>query len=603
MEYTDIQKSFLRWINSDGTDAETKRDLYKIAMSSDKAKDALLDALLGVPGMADKLTEIALSEPETEKRFRCNLSFGTAGLRGPMMAGTNAMNLYTVAQATQGMASLIVKEGADARKRGVVIAHDSRNNSRAFAERSAEVLAANGIHVYLFDSLRPTPVLSFAIGYLHCIAGINITASHNPKQDNGYKAYWEDGAQISPEQAEIVSAAIAEADIFDGVKRMPLSDAVSAGIVEIIGAAVDEAYLAEVQKQLVDPAIVRATANELNIVYSPLHGTGYRLVPEILSRIGVTNLYPVPEQMVIDGNFPTVARPNPQYPEVFKLGIGIAREHNADLIIATDPDADRVGVMAKGKDGEFHCLTGNQMGVLLIDYILGSLKRQNKLPAQPYAVKSIVSTSMAEEVCRKNGAAMFNTYTGFKFIGACILEQQAKGNKDGYLLGFEESYGYLRGDYAKDKDAVVTTMLITEMAAYYRTRSMTLIDAMDEMYEKYGVFIDQTDDIVVSDERKKQALMTAMRKNTPKSIAGHRVVRVNDYLAGTVTDTAAGTTEPTGMEPADVLSFVTDAGDTVVIRPSGTEPKVKLYFLLKDETTQAAEAKLKAYRGAAAEWL
>ena len=602
MDYTASQKSFLRWMSETAADEETRRDLLKIAMSSERAKDALLDALISVPGMTDTLSQIALDEPETEKRFRCNLSFGTAGLRGPMKAGTNAMNVYTVAQATQGMATLIVREGEDAMRRGVVIAHDSRNNSRKFAECAAEVLSANGIHVYLFDALRPTPLLSFAIGHLHCIAGINITASHNPKEDNGYKAYWEDGAQISPEQAEVVSAAIAETDIFSGVRRMPLSDAIAEGKAELIGSAVDEAYLAQVEKQLVDPEIVRRTAGELNIVYTPLHGTGYRLVPEILSRIGVTNLYPVPEQMIIDGNFPTVKRPNPQYPEVFKLGIGVARAHNADLIIATDPDADRVGVMAKGSDGEFHCLTGNQMGVLLIDYIIGSLRRQNRLPAQPYAVKSIVSTNMAEAVCKKNGVAMFNTYTGFKFIGACILAQQAKGNADGYLLGFEESYGYLRGDYAKDKDAVVTTMLITEMAAYYRTRSMTLIDAMEEMYRTYGVFLDQTDDIAVSDEPKKQALMSSMRKSTPASVAGHKIVRVTDYLAGTVLDTESGKTVPTGMDSSDVLSFSTEEGDTIVVRPSGTEPKVKLYFLLSDKTQASAEAKLKAYRSASAEW-
>ncbi|MGM9624189.1 MAG: phospho-sugar mutase [Eubacteriales bacterium] len=552
-----------------------------------------------------ELLAIAGDEKEIKQRFISYLSFGTAGLRGTMNAGTNAMNVYTVAHATQGMATLIAEKGADAMARGVVIAHDCRLNARTFAETAAEVLCANGIKVYLFDALRPTPVLSYAIGALHCIAGINITASHNPKEYNGYKVYWEDGAQIAPEQAKIVSAAIEATDIFNGVRRMPLADACKSGICEIVGDALDQSYLDEVEKQLVDPAVVKKEADALSIIYTPLHGTGYKLVPEILSRIGVKKLHTVPEQMVIDGSFPTVSFPNPEYPEVFACGIRLADEVGSDLIIATDPDADRVGVMAKGKDGAFHCLTGNQMGVLLLDYIITSLKRQNKLPAKAYAIKSIVSTEMASKVCETNGVSMFQTFTGFKYIGERILAEQNAGNTDGFLFGFEESYGYLRGNYAKDKDAVVTTMLIVEMAAYYHSRGMTLIDAMDDMYAKYGCFRDGVANIYMKGLEglaNMKALMKSLRETPPKSIGGKVVIRFTDYLSRRTADTVAGTVSDTGMDASDVLSFVTDAGDTIVIRPSGTEPKIKIYFLVSGTTPKEAEDKQEAYKKDALSW-
>ncbi|MBO5649784.1 MAG: phospho-sugar mutase, partial [Clostridia bacterium] len=432
-----------------------------------------------------------------------------------------------------------------------------------------------------------------------------ITASHNPSEYNGYKAYWEDGAQLAPEQANVVSAAISATDIFDGVTRMPLSDAIAQGICEIVGDALDRTYLEQVEAQLVDPEIVRSTADSLSVVYTPLHGTGHKLVPEILSRIGVTHLHTVPEQMVIDGSFPTVAFPNPEYPEVFALGIDLANEVGSDLIIATDPDADRVGVMAKGKDGQFHCLTGNQMGALLLDYIITSLKRQGKLPAEPYAIKSLVSTEMAVKVCATHGVTMFQTYTGFKFIGEKILSEQKRGNTDGYLLGFEESYGYLRGDYAKDKDAVVTTMLIVEMAAYYRSKGMTLMDAMDEMYRTYGHYSDGVANIYMKGLQglaNMKALMKSLRKDPPREIAGYEIIRFTDYEAGTTTDNRTGTVSDTGMESADMLSFVTSAGDTVVIRPSGTEPKIKLYFLVSGTTAEDAVNKQQAYKTAALAW-
>ena len=577
MSELDYRAEYARWMAEPSVDEETRAELAAIR-DDDK---------------------------EIKQRFISYLSFGTAGLRGTMNAGTNAMNVYTVAHATQGMATLIRSKGEDAMKRGVVIAHDCRNRARTFAETAAEVLCANGIKVYLFDALRPTPVLSYAIGALHCIAGINITASHNPKEYNGYKAYWEDGAQISPEQAAVVSAAIEATDIFSGVARVPLADARSSGLCEIVGEALDRSYLAEVEKQIVDPAVVKEAADELSIIYTPLHGTGHKLVPEILTRIGVKQLYTVPEQMIIDGNFPTVAFPNPEYPEVFALGIEMAAKVGSDLIIATDPDADRVGVMAKGKDGQFHCLTGNQMGVLLLDYIITTQKRLGTLPAQPYAIKSIVSTEMATKVCEANGVPMYQTFTGFKYIGERILEEQKKSNTDGYLLGFEESYGYLRGDYAKDKDAVVTTMLIVEMAAYYHTRHMTLIDAMDDMYAKYGCYRDGIANIYMKGLEglaNMKALMKSLRETPPKTIGGKAVVRFTDYLAQTVTDTVTGEKTPTGMDSSDVLSFVTDAHDTIVIRPSGTEPKIKIYLLVSGTTTEEADEKQAAYRQDALSW-
>ena len=577
MSNLNYMSEYRRWCEHPAVDAETKAELAAIASN----------------------------EEEIKQRFISYLSFGTAGLRGTMNAGTNAMNIYTVAHATQGLATLICKEGEAAMRRGVVIAHDSRNHARDFAVCAAEVLAANGIHAYLFEDLRPTPVLSFSVTHLGCIAGINITASHNPKEYNGYKAYWEDGAQISVEQAEIVSASIAATDIFEGVKRMPLAKGMEDGLIELVGEALDEAYLMRVQEQLIDGSVIKEVADELSVVYTPLHGTGHKLVPEILSRVGVKHLYTVDEQMKIDGNLPTVDFPNPEYKEVFSLGIGIAERTGSDLIIATDPDADRVGIVAKGKDGAFHTVTGNQMGVLLTDYIIGGLRRKGALGENAFAVKSLVSTKMMDRVCEANGVTLYSTFTGFKFIGEVITREKAKGNTD-FILGFEESYGYLRGDYARDKDAVVATMLICEMAAYYHKKNMTLIDALDMLYETYGAYVDGVDNIYMkglSGLENMKALMHRLRTEPPKEIGGARVVRIADDMAGAVYHTDTGATEPTGRGQANVLSFVTEAGDTIVIRPSGTEPKIKLYFLVSGKTMDEAKTKNAAYQKAAAAWV
>ena len=452
---------------------------YQKWLASDKVDEATKKELLALDG----------NDEEIKFRFISYLAFGTGGLRGTMIAGMNAMNVYTVAHATQGFANLILKEGmAD---RGVVIAHDSRNNSDLFSRVTAEVFAANGIKVYFFDSLRPTPVLSFAIRYLGTIAGVNVTASHNPKEYNGYKAYWEDGAQLSLEQADLVSSYINATDIFDGVKRMDFDTAVAEGKIEIVGTVIDDAFIQNVTAQLVDKTAIPSIADDLKVVYTPLHGCGHRLVPEVLRLCGLKHLYTVGEQMVIDGNFPTVKSPNPEYPEALSLGVKLAEKVGSDLVLATDPDADRVGIMVRNSENKFVTITGNQVGALLLDYILTAYENTNTMPEKPYAVKTIVTTELATKICREHNVDLYNVLTGFKFIGEVIKNHDDIGNGN-YLLGFEESYGYLKGTYARDKDSVVASMLIVEMAAYYKAKGMTLYDALVKMFEKYGHFTENT---------------------------------------------------------------------------------------------------------------
>lgn len=549
----------------------------------------------------------AMSHDEDTIKFNFfqYLSFGTAGLRGTMAPGTNNMNVYTVAHATQGLANLIIQTGKEAMQRGVVIAYDCRINSKLFAETTASVLAANGINVYLFDALRPTPLLSYSVRALHCIAGVNITASHNPKEYNGYKAYWEDGAQISPALAKVISAEIAKTDIFEDVKTIPLQQAIDQGTIKMVGEELDRTYLNEVQKQLVHPENIANGEKKLHIVYTPLHGTGYRLVPQILKRVGFENVSFVDEQMVIDGRFPTVDFPNPEYREVFTLGIKKAEQIGSDLIVATDPDADRVGVVTKAANGEFVTITGNQMGALLLDYIITQLRAQDRLPDHAYAIKSIVTTEMATKICEQNNVTMYSVFTGFKNIGEKMYEMEQAGNH-GFLFGYEESYGYLRGNYARDKDAVVATMLICEMASYYATQNKTLYDALQGLYEKYGYYLDRQENIYMKGlsglERMKQ-LMAALRNEPPKQIGGIAVVCVTDYLTKQTTDLQSGKTTSTNMESTDVLSYRTAAGDTVVIRPSGTEPKIKIYFLVSGTDETRAAQKSDAYRSTALQWV
>ena len=555
----------------------------------------LSSGLLDETQMAE-MASVRDDEDVLKLRFGMEMDFGTAGLRSTMNMGPGCMNVFTVAQTTQAIAELIMSEGASAR--GVAIAYDSRNKSALFSKTAAEVLAGNGIPVYLFDGIRPTPELSFAVRELGCIAGINITASHNPKEYNGYKAYWEDGAQISPEQAKAVSEARGKIDVLTGAKRMPLDAAVAAGIVKMLGEDFDERYLSAVLATAIDPDGVAAIADTLKIVYTPLHGAGYRLVPEILHRLGLKNVYTVPEQMVLDGNFPTVKKPNPEYPDVFALGIAIADRVGSDLVVATDPDSDRIGVMARTKEGAFRTITGNQMGALLLDYIIKARRANGTLTKDDYAVKSIVSTDMAYRIAEVQGVRLYDVLTGFKFIGEVIKNYETAGKAGRFLLGFEESYGYLTGSYARDKDAVGAALMICEMTAYYSKRGLTLCDALEELYKTYGYYREGMTDIYMEGldgiERRKRVMAT-LRNNPPKAIGGCKVARVGDFAARTYTDLATGEKTDSGLPASDVLVYILEDGDKVIVRPSGTEPKIKIYFLTHAADAAAAEPKLKAY--------
>lgn len=544
-----------------------------------------------------ELTAIENDPKEIEERFAFPLAFGTGGLRGIIRAGANGMNIYTVAQATQGLAELVKKDGGA--EMGVVIASDTRIKSDVFSEISARVLAANGIRAYLFDAPRPTPELSFALRHLHAKAGINVTASHNPSIYNGYKAYWEDGAQISPEQADVVSAAIEKVDIFTGVKLVSFEEGKKAGLIQIIGQEVDEAYMKVVLAERIRPNAIPDVADDFKVVYTPFHGTGRILVPEVLKRAGLKHLYCVPEQMVPDGRFPTVKSPNPEDKAGFALAMKIAEENGCDLLIGTDPDADRAGVIVRASNGEFVPLTGNQIGVMLLSYIIEARKLENKLPANAAAVKSIVSTKLADKICEANGVTMINVLTGFKFIGEKIKEFEETGPHT-YIFGFEESYGYLSGTYARDKDAVCAAMLITEMAAFYRARGKSLYEVLCGIFEKYGYYSEGIGTIVLpglDGLAKMSSLMDGLRQNPPKEIAGVKVASVADYKTGLITD-ADGKTAPTGLPKSNVLFYTLENGDSTVIRPSGTEPKIKLYYLVSDKTKEAAEEKRNAYKAA-----
>ena len=549
-----------------------------------------------------ELRGIASDETELKSRFMSYLSFGTAGLRGTMAAGTNRMNVYTVAHATQGLADLII--GCSAAERGVAVAYDSRNNSRLFAETAASVLAANGIRVYFFESLRPTPVLSFALRYHHCIAGINVTASHNPKEYNGYKAYWEDGAQLPPDHAAVVAKSMASVDIFDDVKRTDFDAAVKDGIITMIGKETDEAYLKCVLAEAVNPDAVARMADSLRIVYTPLYGAGYKMVPEALRRIGLKQLYAVEEEMTPNGDFPGIKNPNPEFKEAFVRGLELAKKVESDLIIATDPDCDRVGVMIREKNGEFVNISGNQMGAMLLDYIITAYNERGTMPSEPFAVKTIVTTEMVSKICEKNNITLHNVLTGFKFIGEVIKKSEESGHGH-FLLGFEESYGYLKGTYARDKDAVVASMLICEMASFYAARGMTLADALDSLYARYGFFREHTVSITMSGldgAEKIASLMSRLRNDAPASFAGARVTHVRDYLSGTITETATGHTESTGLPSSDVMYFSLEGGDVIVVRPSGTEPKMKFYYLVGGASAEAADAKIEKYKASVTEF-
>ena len=552
------------------------------------------------PEIRRELDEIADNDTEIEARFGSMLEFGTAGLRGILGAGLNRMNIYTVRQATQGLANVIAAQGEDARKRGVAIAYDCRHMSHEFALESACVLAAAGIRSFVFDELRPTPELSFAIRELHCIAGINITASHNPKEYNGYKVYWEDGAQLPPAHADAVLREIRENDIFDDVRTMKAEEAEKVGLLRFIGAEIDEKFLGNVLRQSVCGDAVRAVADSFRIIYTPFHGTGYRLVPEVLRRLGFRNIIPVPEQMVIDGSFPTVKSPNPEEKAGFALAIELAKKEGSDLIIGTDPDADRVGIVVRDRAGEYVSLTGNQVGELLTDYVISARREKGLLPADAAVVSTIVSTRMTGEICRRNGVAYYEVLTGFKFIGEKILEFEQDGGHT-FLFGFEESYGYLSGTYARDKDAVVASMLIGEMAAWYKTKGLTLYEALQALYAKYGRYAERTVSIRMEGidalERMKK-LMSRLRDEAPTQVAGVSVAAVRDYLSGERRVLATDETAPTGLPKSNVLYYELADSNAVIVRPSGTEPKVKLYILVRGNDEAQAAALLDRYEQA-----
>jgi len=554
-----------------------------------------------------ELKAIENNEDEIESRFYAPLEFGTAGLRGVLGMGLNRMNIYTVRRATQGFASLICSLGAETMARGAAIAYDCRIMSEEFAHESACVLAANGIKVYLFDAMRPTPELSFAVRKLKCIAGINITASHNTKEYNGYKAYWEDGAQLPPDEADTVSKYIAETDIFTGIKTMKLEDAVKSGLVEYIGAEMDEDFLSYSLSMSVAKDAVEAVADTFKIVYTPFHGTGYKLVPEVLKRLGVKNLILDPRQSIPDGTFPTVVSPNPQDKEGFEGSIELARENDVDLIIGTDPDADRVGIVVRKGDGEYVTLSGNQVGVLILDYLINAMKEKGTLPKNAALVKTIVTTQMAKVVAEANGVYCADTFTGFKFLAEQIGKFEESGSHK-FILAYEESYGYLVGDGARDKDAVTASMLIAEMAAWNMLRGKTLYDVMESLYVKYGYFIDETINIKMPgiDGLERMAnLLASLRKDPPKVIGGVRVKALRDYLSGHlynfIPEDDGISDGKTHIEGSNVLYFDMEDGASFIIRPSGTEPKIRVYMLLRGADRAECEAKLESYKKAAAE--
>ncbi|EOS70081.1 phosphoglucomutase [Lachnospiraceae bacterium MD308] len=541
----------------------------------------------------EELKKIADDDNEIKERFYKDLEFGTAGLRGIIGAGTNRLNIYTVRKATQGLANYI--SAKNAKEQGVAIAYDSRRMSPEFADEAALCLAANGIKAYVFDALRPTPELSYAVRKLGCIAGINITASHNPPEYNGYKVYWEDGAQITPPHDKGIMDEVKAVTDYNTVKTMELEAAKASGLYQVIGADIDDGYIAELKTQVLHQDAIDAVGDELKIVYSPLHGTGNVPARRILKELGFKNVHVVKEQELPDGEFPTVSYPNPEAEEAFELGLKLAKEIDADLVLATDPDADRLGVRVKDKDGVYHTLTGNMSGCLLADYEIGQRKALQGLPDDGYLIKTIVTSNMADAIAKEYHAGLIEVLTGFKYIGQQILgfETTGKGN---YLFGFEESYGCLIGTHARDKDAIVATMALCEAAAYYKTQGKTLWDAMVDMYEKYGYYKDDIQSITlkgIEGLQKIQEILETLRKNPPTEFGGYKVLKARDYQADTIKDLASGEVTSTGLPASNVLYYDLTDDAWLCVRPSGTEPKVKFYYGIKGTSLKDADEKSK----------
>ena len=539
----------------------------------------------------EELNAINGDDAEIKDRFYRSLEFGTAGLRGVIGAGPNRMNNYVVGQATQGLANQLIKTNPKDADLSVVIAYDSRHKSDTFAKEAAAILAANGIHVYLFNELKPVPELSFSVRYKNATAGIAITASHNPAKYNGYKVYGADGAQLNPELASIVLEEIDKTDLFTGIKKCDFDKAVADGIIELIGDEVEDAYLDCVQAQCINPELAKEKGHTLKFVYTPFHGAGNKPVRKILKRIGFDNVVVVKEQEMPDGDFPTVVSPNPENKEGFTLAIGYAKDCGADLIVGTDPDSDRVGILVRNDSGEYVTFTGNQVGALLTEYILSSLKERGQLSKDGYVVKTIVTTNIIQAMCDAYGIEMKEVLTGFKFIGEKIKESEETGIGT-YLFGFEESYGYLKGTYARDKDAVVATMLIAEMALYYQEKGSSIFEQMDNIYKKYGYYKEQVESVTlegIEGVEKIKTIMETLRKNPPSSVAGKKVLAVRDYQTSVRTEVATGKTDKILLPTSNVIYLELEDDNNFIIRPSGTEPKIKLYCLLKGDTQEDAE--------------
>ncbi|MBR2878584.1 MAG: phospho-sugar mutase [Clostridia bacterium] len=562
------KQSYNLWLSSDAVDEKTKAELE--AITND--------------------------ENEIEDRFYKDLEFGTAGLRGVLGAGTNRMNVYVVKKTTQGLADYIINNFPDGKEMGVAISYDSRINSDVFAREAACVLAANGIKVYLSNRLRPVPELSFAVRHYGCAAGIMITASHNPPKYNGYKVYGADGSQLAPEDADKVLARIEKTDIFEGAKTCSMEDGVASGLITVFGDELDDAYLAEVKKQQLNPEAVKIAADKFKMIYTPLHGSGNIPVRRILDEVGFKNVYLVNEQIEPDGTFPTVKSPNPEERSAFDLAIELAEKEDIDFIFGTDPDCDRIGVVVRKTDGEYIALTGNMVGALLTEYVLSSRKAVNNLPDNGVVIKTVVTSYMSDAICKAYGVEVMNVLTGFKFIGEKIKEFEKTGSHE-YLLGFEESYGYLVGTYARDKDAVVASMLIAEMAAFYSLKGMSLYDALMELYEKYGTYRERLMSITlegIEGVEKIKRIMAGIRNNPPKTVAGHTVNYFTDISARTKTNLATGETASINLPKSNVLLFEMDGEAWCAARPSGTEPKIKFYFGTRADSVEKAEADLDA---------
>ena len=545
----------------------------------------------------DELAALSHNAGEIEDRFFSLLQFGTAGLRGVMGVGLRRMNVHVIRHATQAFANVILAEGKAFAAQGVAICYDCRVHSQEFARAAADVMAGNGIPVRLFEAMRPTPELSFAVREYGCAAGLNVTASHNPPEYNGYKVYWSDGAQLPPQHAAAIAAQMEQLDVFDDIQSLAYETALEKGLITLMGKETDDKFLAHVLAQINDKASVAKVADTFTMVYTPFHGTGYQQIPYVLGELGIRHLHCVPEQMVIDGTFPTVKSPNPETPESFALALDLAKKVNADLILGSDPDADRVAIQVKDKTGQYVQISGNQTGVLLLDYLIGAKKRAGTLPADAVALKSLVTTDMARVVAEANGVKSYNTFTGFKFMDEKKNQLEAAGQGH-VIFSYEESIGYMIGDYVRDKDAVTASLLLTEMTAWYAAQGMTLLDALDALYAKYGYYGEKTLNLVMPGLEGMALmanLMAKLRQTPPAEIAGTTVLRQKDYQDGTERDTASGAVSPMALVGSNVLAYDLADETTIVVRPSGTEPKIKVYVLAKGKDSTDSQEKVAKY--------